>query len=753
MSRLRGAGALAGAYLLETWRAKPTLFWNLAFPLLTLMLFSFIFGGGEPARVARVLPGTMTINLLAAAFFGVSLHMVSLRERQLYRRFRVTPVDSLAVVMAHAATGFVNMVISFVLQLAVAKAVFHVPIRGSFADLALTVLVGAFAFIPLGLIVGSIGRDMRSAPAISNLLFFPLSFLSGATLPLFLMPPWLQRVATLLPSTYFVELLTVALLRGRPVERAIVSLAILVLTGIVAFALNAWLFRWETAQPLNRRGLALSLGTLAVIYGTAFAYGANLESARATESSYSQPADAIGKEARVLFGMTVIDGVGGRIDRAQITLKGKRIVAVGPASAAPSGVAVTDLSGLYVIPGLIDSHVHLGGSAGGSVTVEEYVPKRLVHDLQAYLASGVTVLVSLTDPVEDMRKLQRDVAAGSMRAPHVYLSGPGITAVGGHPARMFSFLPGFPEYMTRQVASPQEAGRAVAELTAMPVDIVKLFVEAGWPGQSMPILPEPALRAAIRAARERGVKTTVHVDGDRHAQLAIDAGADAIEHVPPDLSDATIGVLVARKVTLTPTLAVSESLARLLSGRTVDDPLAQAWVEPAVLESLNAEDSWIAAVRKSQATVDYYVKRFEQSRAALRRAVAGKVTILAGSDAGNAGVFHGPGLIRELELLVQEGGMTPGAAIRAATGDAAQRLGTNDMGRIAPGAFADLVVLERDPGKDIRALRNVRAVYFGGAPLDRNRLLTSNPGPWTPTFSFPAPNVPPDDVKRAPAKR
>ena len=443
MNQFRGTRALARAYLLETWRAKPALFWNLVFPLLSLLLFSFIFGGGQPSGVARVLPGIVTINLLAAAFFGVSLHMVSLREKQLYRRFSVTPVSSLAVVTAHAVTAALNISISAALQFGLARALFGVATPSSLGELALTILVGAFAFIPLGLLVGSIGKDMRSAPAISNLLFFPLSFLSGATMPLYVMAPWIQKLATFLPSTYLVELLQAAILRGHPFERAPMAAGILVLTGLVAFAFNAMLFRWETTQPLSLRGLSLSIGTLAIIYGAAFLYGVSLESARAPETPGTVA--QLGGDTRVLFGMTLIDGSGRRIERAQITIEGKRIVAVGPADAeAPKRVPVTDLSGLYVIPGLIDSHVHLGGSAGGSVLVEEFVPTRLRHDLQSYLALGVTAFVSLTDHVEDMQKLQRSVAAGLMRAPHVYLSGPGITARGGHPTKLFSFMPGFP---------------------------------------------------------------------------------------------------------------------------------------------------------------------------------------------------------------------------------------------------------------------------------------------------------------------
>lgn len=133
-----------------------------------------------------------------------------------------------------------------------------------------------------------------------------------------------------------------------------------------------------------------------------------------------------------------------------------------------------------------------------------------------------------------------------------------------------------------------------------------------------------------------------------------------------------------------------------------------------------------------------YVRRYEQQRAALRRAASGGVVIIAGSDAGNPASFHGPGLIHELELLVEEGGMTPSSALAAATSIPAGRLGRKDIGRIAPGSLADLVVLAADPSKDIRAVRDVHAVYFGGMALQRETLLSTRPGNWNPLFSFHA---------------
>jgi imidazolonepropionase-like amidohydrolase len=335
--------------------------------------------------------------------------------------------------------------------------------------------------------------------------------------------------------------------------------------------------------------------------------------------------------------------------------------------------------------------------------------------------------------------LQQQVNAGTMRAPHVYLSGPVITAPGGHPAKLFSFMPGLTEYMTREVDTPEAAEKAVRELAAMKVDIIKLFLEEGWPGETFPVLSEPCLKAAIHTAKELGLRTTVHVDNDKHARMAIDAGTDSIEHVPPDLSNETIHLMVSKGITLTPTLVESEGLAQALSGTPVTDPLVLKWEDPTIVASLQAPDAWVTKSRQSKERVDYFVQRYEHAKAALRRAVAAHVIILAGSDAGNPGSFHGPGLLRELELLVNEGGMTPKDAIAAATGAAATRLGTKDIGHVASGAFADLVILDADPAKDIRALRSVRAVFVGGVPLDLDTLLTKRPGSWSPLFSYPDP--------------
>ena len=714
------------------------MFWNLVFPLFFLIGLAYVYGGGQPERVVQMVPGILVINILAASLFSVSLYMVSQREREMYRRLYVTPLTATTLIASHSITALVNIAISATFQLAVAVLWFKVAFPGYLVALVGALLLVAFAFIPIGLLVGSVAGDMKSAPAISNVLFFPLAFLSGSAMPMYLMPHWIERVSKLLPSTYALDVLQHVMLRRGSIVGVPVSAGILILTGVLGIAFDVSLFRWETNQPINYRRLLFAVVTLLVIYTAIFASNPQLESASEPQSRGEMPATKLGADARVLRGMTILDGSGQRIERGRIIIEGDRIVSVGKDSGSlPKDVPVTDLTGLFLLPGLIDSHIHLGGSGGGSASPDEYAPARVVRDTQVYLAMGITSFVSMTDNLDDMERLRSDVANGRMRAPRVFLCGPGFTAKGGHPAKMFSFLPGLADYMTRQVNTPDAATKAVRELASKNVDFIKIFLEGGWYGERFPVIPESALRATISTAQGMGIWSTVHVDNDYHARLAINAGARSIEHVPPDLSDETIKAMLESGVTLTPTLVASEGMAKVMLGAQFDDPLVRQWITPGIIDSLQSPNSWIAKVRRSPEAVAYYSNRYEQQKAAFRRAVSAGVQIVAGTDAGNPGSFHGTALIRELELMVEAGGMSPSAAITSATGNAAKRLGREDMGKVVPGAFADFLVLSADPTQDIHALRNIHDVYLGGSRLQRGQLLTTRPGDWHPLFSFP----------------
>lgn len=716
---LRGTGALVQAHLLESVRSKTALFWTLAFPLLFLFLFGGVMARGDARAATYMMPGLFTNMLLGGTLFAVAMRLVSERETGVLRRYRVTPVSAFAVVLAHGLTALVTQLVTFFLLWGVGRAVFRVTVVGSKPLFLATFLCGVAALLPLGLLVGSVARDSRSAPPIANLIFFPMLFLSGAAFPFTFLPEAVQNVARLLPPTYVVEALNAVMVRGQGLSGVAPSLAVLLLLAAVGIALNVLLFRWEGTDPVPRRSLAIVAASLGLALGAVGLAGPSLGMGRLPWKRSAEAGAAAG-QVRVLRHATVVDGLGGRVENARVTIRDHRIaeIALDSDAPVPAGAAVDDLAGRFLIPGLVDSHVHLGGSGAFGTTALERSPERWNNDLQSLLSLGVTSVVSLTDEMGELLPLRDAVARGKRRSPRVFFAGPSITAPGGHPAELFDFSPALAEKLARQVETPQQAREAVEELAMRGVDVIKLALEEGYPGRRLPRLREDAFRAAVTAARKARLITTVHVSTDADARLAIDAGADGLEHVPPDLSDETIRQLAVRKITLTPTLGVMDFAWRraVVGGR---DPAVNRWIDAPRVAALGAPDSFLSAMFVDPSRMAGVSRRFEAMIEATARAARAGVPILAGSDSGNPALFHGPALLHEVDLLVDRAGLTPGDALLAATGRAADRLGQKDLGRIAPGALADLVVLGGDPTADVRALRDVKAVYLGGLPVVR----------------------------------
>ncbi len=260
MIHMRGLGSLTRAHLLQAFRSRTAIFWNVIFPLVWLFLFGFIFFRGVDKSL--MMPGLFTITILSSSFFGVSYTMVAEREQGILRRYRVTPVSATVIVLANCIRAIVMMALSVGIQGTVGWVVFRYEVHGSLLLMALSMLLGAAAFVPLGLFVGSVAQDMRSAPAISNLLFFPLIFLSGAAYPYAFLPDWVQRVGRLIPSSYLVELLQGVMVRGQGILQLGGPIAVLLLTLVFGGWVNSLLFRWESEEPVNRRHVLLAVGGL-----------------------------------------------------------------------------------------------------------------------------------------------------------------------------------------------------------------------------------------------------------------------------------------------------------------------------------------------------------------------------------------------------------------------------------------------------------------------------------------------------------
>jgi ABC-2 type transport system permease protein len=266
MNDLRGLGELSRAYLLQAMRSKTSIFWALGFPQVWLFAFAFIFGPMTPGGVSYLMPGLFALTTMAGSFFGVSYLMVNERENEVLRRYRLTPVSPVTVVLANGVRSMVTVSASLLLQWFLAWLFFGITINGSILYTVVVLLIGALAFVSLGLILGCIAKDMRTAPALANLIFFPMMFLSGAAIPFFLLPGWIQVIARMMPATYLIEALQGVMVRGESLLQVAGPLAVLLVTAALAAAFNSLVFRWESSEPINYQKLAVAVGGLLALY-------------------------------------------------------------------------------------------------------------------------------------------------------------------------------------------------------------------------------------------------------------------------------------------------------------------------------------------------------------------------------------------------------------------------------------------------------------------------------------------------------
>ncbi|KIF04399.1 hypothetical protein PL81_18940 [Streptomyces sp. RSD-27] len=227
-------------------------FFALAFPVLMLCMFGGIYGNEPSAQfdgrgtVDMSVPAYLVLVVAVTGLMSFPLGLAEYRDRKVLKRFRATPVDASAFLVAQ---GLVNLALSLLgaLLLVVAGYLFfglHLPASpGAAAATAGALVLSALAMYALGGVVAAVARSERAAVAIANLVYFPMIFLSGATIPLQIFPETMKDISAALPATYAVELLQHAWLDGA----ADVALDLGVLAGVVVLgtAAAARLFRWE----------------------------------------------------------------------------------------------------------------------------------------------------------------------------------------------------------------------------------------------------------------------------------------------------------------------------------------------------------------------------------------------------------------------------------------------------------------------------------------------------------------------------
>jgi imidazolonepropionase-like amidohydrolase len=417
-------------------------------------------------------------------------------------------------------------------------------------------------------------------------------------------------------------------------------------------------------------------------------------------------AATIAQEELYLANANLVDPAARQVRRGNLLIRNGVVVATpGKPPAGFTGRSL-DLTGKWVIPGLIDLHTHSFGNQ--NPTGRNDAP-RPAGTAQRVLYAGVTALLDLFGGEDQLFLTREQQRAGKLGGAELFTSLSCLTATNGHCT----------EYgiKTRTMDSPDEARRVIADLRQKHPDVVKIVyeTETRWPSIS-----KETFFAAVAAANESGLKTVIHINSWQGVRDAVEAGAAAVTHVPnAPIPDDVAPLMAARKVASIPTLAVETDLVDFVFDREVlDNPLARALTTPAVIDAYRSAE-FVERIGKSRAESE--ARNTVTLRSVKTMADAG-VTILAGTDSGNIGTLQGYSMHRELLKMVAAG-LSSWQALAAATTEAGTFLGRRYG--VKPGDEANLVVLDASPIDDIRNTQRIAYVIHNGAVVDREEVLAS----------------------------
>jgi imidazolonepropionase-like amidohydrolase len=425
---------------------------------------------------------------------------------------------------------------------------------------------------------------------------------------------------------------------------------------------------------------------------------------------------ALALESLVFEHVTVIDGTGGAPQsNMTVVLDGERIAAVASDGTVdvPSDARRIDARGQYLIPGMMDLHLHLMG--GGVYRASRPPGERDVVDLdqglrllQSWLYFGFTSVLDVGNNHELIMVLRDQERAGEVVAPRIFATGqqlayPGNTVVG----------PG-----AIGVREWPETIKDLDLVISRKPDLQKVTYESrGYgPVTFRKSMPKELMTKIIAYLEERGIRTVVHISNEKMAIEAIEAGADTLAHAPHSgyINQAFADMVAEKKIPIQTAMTIHWEISQMVNGLDVlRTPEYQATAFPEdllLLEKMQARYTKIG-----YGPYFALVHEYEKHNLKMIHDAGGILGLAADRSFGATA-------LTEMELLA-DAGIAPSDIIRIATLNAAIFLGKEDeLGSIEAGKLADLVLLNADPTADITHVKQIEMVIKGGAIIDRSQL-------------------------------
>lgn len=451
---------------------------------------------------------------------------------------------------------------------------------------------------------------------------------------------------------------------------------------------------------------------------------------------FSQP----GPQLTLIRNVNVIDIRNGKVlPEMNVLLEGELIRDVSKKKMKlPDGTTVIDGTGKYLMPGFTDGHIHFFQSGGlytrpDALNLTNIVPyrdeiengKRAIPDyFRRYLRLGITTIADVGGPMRNFTI--RDSLASKHLSPDVLVTGPLFSMVRNEETELGLDIP------IVKISSIQAADSLLAKLLPLKPDYIKIWYIV------TPDLPAektlPIVKHISEKTHQAGLKLAVHATQLQTATLAVDAGADILVHSIDDspVPQSLIKSMAARKVTYIPTLTVLRNYIKTFIGKAHQNDHDIAFANPFFYGSLS-DLEWIPAEhvpphikRMRESGAPAFIQSTDSMMAAnLKMINAGKVNVVAGTDAGNIGTMQASSFMSEL-LAMQRAGMSIPEVLRSATLNAATAFGTN-TGSVEKGKEADLVLLNNDPLQSLENLNSVTHVFSNGVPLKADTLIEETP--------------------------
>ncbi len=713
-------------------RNRAVIFFNYFFPLAFFFIFAWMFDARQGTAINRVVATVLAFGILGNGLFGAGMRAVMDREANVLRRYKVTPISPVPLLLASLTTGMLLFLPTVIFTLVFATRLYGMVWPANLFSFFLFVAIGAMAFRSIGSIIAAVVNSSQESNILIQPLYMAMLFLSGMTVPINFYPEWLQRLTQFVPATYLMSGMSGIIQRNETIWQNWQAVLALLLTVAIGTFIATKLFRWEKEEKLRPAAKLWVLVTLVpfLLLGSYQAWSReNLTKTRILNRDLRRGQSWLIQNGRIFVGNGKI------IESGSVLVRRGKIEKIyeGPAPDAKSlNAEPIEAAGKTILPGLIDVHVHLGASGGFYDDPSKgFDPKAAEHELEAYLYCGITAVRSAGDILDNMIKLRRVFGSGEKLGTELFFCGPLFTAEGGHGTEYAKFMPetmstAFLAGFVRTPQSPAEARAQVDDLAGKGVDAIKGILEAGVPGYTFNRMNVDLLGAVTQEAHAKNLPVAIHTGNALDVADAVKIGANSVEHGSflDEIPDETIAAMKEKGTALDPTLSVAQGFSNFAHGDTT--LLKRSLVQQVTPKELLAGTETAATSEKMASLREgilHYPISVDIGAKNLLKAWHAGVTLVTGSDAGNFLVMHGPTMQHEIELWVAAGIPTE-VALQAATSNAAKLLRADQrIGTVEEGKEATLLVVDGNPLQDVHALSAISVVMMKGERVNRTELF------------------------------